>query len=68
MSNSPPAAPTRPAALGADPYAWMRDSGDPALRAYLAAERSYYDQQVAHTVALRGELTAEMSARVAPAA
>jgi oligopeptidase B len=68
MSNSPPVAPARPAAPGADPYAWMRDSGDPALRAYLAAERSYYDQQVARTAALRDELTAEMSARVAPAA
>jgi oligopeptidase B len=68
MSNSPPVAPARPAARGADPYAWMRDGGDPALRAYLAAERSYYDKQVAHTAALRDQLTAEMSARVAPAA
>src|SRR6059058_1314499 len=55
MSNSPPVAPARPAAPGADPYAWMRDSGDP-------------DQQVAHTAALRDMLTAEMTARVAPAA
>src|SRR5215470_10198841 len=68
MSNSPPSALARPAAPGADPYAWMRDAGDPALRAYLAAERSYYDQQMAHTAAVRDELTAQMSARVAPAA
>src|SRR5262249_8751597 len=32
----------------------------------LAAERSYYDQQMAHTAAARSALTAEMSARVAP--
>ena len=46
----------------------MRDSADPAMLAYLAAERSYYDQQMAHTVALRDRLTGEMFARVAPAA
>jgi oligopeptidase B len=46
----------------------MRDTGDPAMRTYLAAERSYYDQQMAHTAAVRGALAAEMSARVAPAA
>ncbi|HEX7266040.1 MAG TPA: hypothetical protein VF256_01295, partial [Streptosporangiaceae bacterium] len=68
MPSSPPSAPVRPAAPGADPYAWMRDAGDPAMRAYLAAERSYYDQQMAHTSAVRGALTAEMYARVAPAA
>ena len=51
--SSPPAAPQRPAAPGADPYAWMRDAADPAMRAYLTAERSYYDQQMAHTAAVR---------------
>ena len=68
MSNSPPVAPARPAVPGADPYAWMRNAGDPALRAYLAAERAHYDQQMAHTAAARSALTAEMSARVSPAA
>jgi oligopeptidase B len=45
----------------------MRDSADPAMLAYLAAERSYYDQQMAHTAALRDRLAGEMFARVAPA-
>jgi oligopeptidase B len=67
MPSPPPAAPQRPAAPGADPYAWMRDAGDPAMRAYLTAERSYYDQQMAHTAAVRDRMRDEMSAREAPA-
>ena len=67
MPSRPPVAEVRPAAPGADPYAWMRDSADPAMLAYLAAERSYYDEQMAHTGAVRAELLAEMSARMAPA-
>ena len=68
MSSSPPVAPARPDKPGADPYAWMRDTTDPAMLAYLAAERAYYDQQTARTAAVREELTGQMSARVAPAA
>src|SRR5215470_18923968 len=68
MSSSPPVAPARPDKAAPDPYAWMRDAGDPALLAYLAAERAYYDQQTAPAAAVRDELTAEMSARVVPAA
>ena len=68
MSSSPPVAPARPDKAGPNPYAWMRDPGDPALLAYLAAERAYYDQQTAPAAAVRQELTGEMSARVAPAA
>ncbi len=67
MPSRPPVAEVRPAAPGADPYAWMRDTTDPAMLAYLAAERCYYDQQMAHTGAVRAELMAEMSARMAPA-
>jgi oligopeptidase B len=63
----PPVAPRRAAADSTDPYAWMRDTSDPALLDYLAAERAYYDQQTAHTASLRDELAAEMSARLAPA-
>ena len=37
------------------------------MRAYLAAERSYYDQQMAHTAAARDRLRDEMSGREAPA-
>ena len=68
MSSSPPVAPARPDKAAPDPYAWMRDAGDPALLAYLAAERAYYDRQTASAAAVREELAAEMSARVAPAA
>src|SRR5215470_18919982 len=68
MASSPPVAPARPDKDAPDPYAWMRDSGDPALLAYLAAERAYYDQQTAPAAAVRDELTAEMSARMTPAA
>src|SRR5499427_5347069 len=68
MPSSPPAAPARPDKAAPDPYAWMRDAKDPALLAYLAAERAYYDQQTAPAAAVREELTGEMSARVAPAA
>ena len=59
--------PVAPAQDGIDPYAWMRDTSDPAVLAYLAAERAYYDQQTAHTAPLRDALAAEMSARLAPA-
>src|SRR5262252_8460706 len=68
MSSPCPVAPARPDKAAPDPYAWMRDAGDPALLAYLAAERAYYDQQTAPAAAVRDELTAEMSARVVPAA
>ena len=66
--SSPPVAPQRPATPGADPYAWMRDAADPAMRAYLAAERSYYDREMARTATVRDRLRHEMSAREAPAA
>jgi oligopeptidase B len=51
----------------ADPFAWMRHRDLPAVRRYLAAERGYYDQQMAPLAGLRDELTAELTARVAPA-
>src|ERR1700744_4409838 len=60
-------APVAPAHDGSDPHAWRRETGDPAMLDYLAAERAYYDEQTAHTAALRDELAAEMSARLAPA-
>jgi oligopeptidase B len=59
--------PVAPAQDGTDPYAWMRDTSDPVLLDYLAAERAYYDQQTARSVRLRDALAAEMSARLAPA-
>jgi oligopeptidase B len=62
--SGPPVAPRGP---GADPYAWMRDRDQPGLRAYLAAERAYYDQQTAPLRGLREELFAELAARLPPA-
>ena len=59
--SGPPVAPRGP---GADPYAWMRDRDQPELRAYLAAERAYYDQQTAPLRGLREDLFAEMAARL----
>ena len=37
-----------------DPYAWMRDHDLPAMRAYLAAERAYYDRWQEWVRGLRG--------------
>jgi oligopeptidase B len=61
------AAPPAPDGAPPDPYGWMRDPGLPALRDYLAAERAYYDLQMAPTRALQDRLVGEMTARVAPA-
>jgi oligopeptidase B len=70
--SAPPAAPvaqdTEPGSAGAgDPYGWMRDPGLPAMHDYLAAERAYYDREMAPARDLEGRLLAEMTARVAPA-
>ena len=51
----------------ADPFAWMRHRDLPAMRSYLAAERRYYDQQMAPLAGLRDELAAELTARLPPA-
>src|SRR5580693_8058474 len=63
-SSGPPVAPRGP---GADPYAWMRDRDQPQLLEYLAAERTYYDEQTASQRALREDLFAELAARLPPA-
>ena len=63
-----PAAPIpamRPAATG--PFGWLRYRDLPAVRDYLAAERGYYDQQMAPLAGLQDELAAELTARLAPA-
>ena len=61
------AVPPAPGGAPPDPYGWMRDPGLPALRDYLAAERAYYDLQMAPTRGLQDRLLGEMTARVAPA-
>jgi oligopeptidase B len=48
-----------------DNYAWMRAPAAPALRAYLAAERAYYDAQTAHLSPLADALFAESVGRTA---
>jgi len=47
-----------------DPYAWLRDREDPAVRAYLEAENAYTDAHVADTGALQRTLYDEMLARI----
>src|SRR5216683_1701892 len=47
-----------------DDYAWMRDRERPALRAYLAAERAFYDAHAALLSDLTGRLTAESAGRI----
>ena len=51
----------------ADPFAWLRYRDLPAVRGYLAAERGYYDQQMAPLAGLRDELAAELTGRLAAA-
>ena len=51
----------------ADPFAWLRHRNLPAVRGYLAAERGYYDQQMAPLAGLREGLAAELTARLAAA-
>lgn len=65
-----PAADRRPRALSAhgdrriDPYYWLRDRQDPAVRAYLEAENTYTDSVTAPTAALRDTLYREIVGRV----
>jgi oligopeptidase B len=47
-----------------DYYAWMRDREGPALRAYLAAERAYYDAYAELLSELTGRLAAESARRI----
>jgi len=51
-----------------DNYAWMRDHEAPALRAYLAAERAYYDEQTHDLAELTDHLFGEAVARTPTAA
>ncbi len=66
----PPSAPRVPSRrelhglTDTDDYAWMRDHEHPDLRAYLVAERSYYDAHAARIAELAGRLTAESTGRI----
>jgi len=48
----------------ADPYAWLRDKEDPAVRAYLEAENAYADEVMAPIKEFRERLYDEMLARI----
>ena len=49
-----------------DDYLWLRDRGRPDTTAYLAAERGFYDAQMAHTRPLRELIFDEMTERTVP--
>jgi oligopeptidase B len=65
-----PAADRRPHVLGTrgerrvDPYYWLRDRQDPAVRAYLEAENAYADAVTAPEAVLRETLYREIVGRV----
>ncbi|HKD96353.1 MAG TPA: prolyl oligopeptidase family serine peptidase [Micromonosporaceae bacterium] len=71
-SAAPPTAPRVPAARElhgqtlTDEYAWMRDTEDPRLLAYLRDERAHYDRETAHLADLRRDLFAEVERRLLP--
>jgi oligopeptidase B len=46
-----------------DDYAWMRDTENPVLREYLAAERAYYERQATELTGLIDRLAAETADR-----
>ena len=47
-----------------DPYHWMRDVDSPEVRAFLDAERGYYDATVGGLASTRAELVAAMTSRI----
>ncbi len=67
---APPVAPQRPRTHSlhgedrADPYAWLRDKEDPAVRAYLEAENAYADEVMGPIMEFRARLYDEMLARI----
>src|SRR6188474_674664 len=47
-----------------DPWFWLRDKEDPAVRAYLEAENAWAESRLAPVAALRESLYQEMLARI----
>lgn len=47
-----------------DPYFWLRNRADPAVKAYLQAENDYTAAQMRHTEPLQAQLYAEMRGRI----
>ena len=67
-AGSPPSAQRRPTSRTlhgrqlTDDYAWMRQTEDPELVAYLEAENAWTDAQTAHLAPLRAEIERELAA------
>ena len=67
--TQPPVAPQRPhvrrihGTETADPWHWLRDRDDPAVRAYLEAENAYTEASTAHLTDLRETIFGEVKAR-----
>ncbi|HVX88318.1 MAG TPA: S9 family peptidase [Gemmatimonadales bacterium] len=67
---TPPLAPTRPHVHDLhgeqrdDPYFWLREKDDPAVRAYLEAENAYADEVLAPIAGFREALYQEMLGRI----
>jgi len=72
MPSTPPSAPRRPHTISfhgddrTDDWYWLRsdDRSDPEVLAHIAAENTFVDEALAHTVPLQAELFAEMKARI----
>ena len=70
MPESPPIAPPRPTVLRhgdderTDPYYWLRERDDPAVRAYLEAENAYTEAALSHHQPLRKAIYEEIVGRV----
>ena len=47
----------------ADPWHWLRDRDDPAVRGYLEAENAYTEASTAHLADLREQIFSEIKAR-----
>ncbi len=47
-----------------DPYFWLKDRNDPAVKAYLDAENAYAESWLKHTEPLRKNLVKEMYSRI----
>ena len=67
--NQPPVAPQRPHVRRIhgtetdDPWHWLADRDDPAVRSYLEAENAYTEASTAHLAGLREQIFGEIKAR-----
>jgi len=70
MLPTPPVAPLHPISVTrhgevlTDPYSWLRERDDPAVRTHIEAENAYAEAVLAPTVALQETLYQEMKGRI----